>query len=123
VKQGTKILDDAILSIISGVPLIITKNISHAMGLINGAIIEFYGFVNTHGQSTDHIISLPEYILVKVSCDKVMFQIPSLPVNVVPVESISFRHNSGHGRYVDLRQFPVTLTQLATPILRELGFP
>src|SRR5436190_18254515 len=40
--------------------------------------------------------------------------IPGLPVNVVAIWLESFRYNAGHGRWVRLRQFPVTLAYAIT---------
>jgi hypothetical protein len=114
VKQDTRTLGDAILSVIPGAPLMITKNVNQVIGLVNGAIVEFYGFANTHAEPTDNIISLPEYIFVKVPSDRATFQIPGLPKNIVPIEPVSFKHKAGHGRYVILRQFPITLAYSIT---------
>ena len=63
---------------------------------------------------TEGVLTLPDYILVRVPSDYVTFQISGLPPNVAPIEPILFRHNAGHGRSVRLRQFPVTLAYAIT---------
>ena len=114
VKQDTKTLGDAILSLIPGAPLIISQNINQALAIMNGTIVQFYGFSNVDTMPTGGIIPLPDYILVKVPSDQVNFQIMELPPNVAPISPISFRHNAGHGKYVRLRQFPVSLAYAIT---------
>jgi len=114
VKQDTKTLGDAILSLIPGAPLIISQNINQALAIMNGTIVRFYGFSNVETMPTGGIIPLPDYILVKVPSDQVNFQIMELPQNVAPISPISFRHNAGHGKYVKLRQFPVSLAYAIT---------
>src|SRR5437667_12265665 len=74
VKQDTKTLGDAILSLIPGAPLIILQ-INQALAIMNGTIIQFYSFGSVETILTGSIITLPDYILVKVPSDQVNFQI------------------------------------------------
>src|SRR5579859_2969979 len=71
---------DAILSLLPGVPLMITKNINKTLGtytflhhtdratdLVNGKIMNFIGFTDSEGNQPDgRIITPPAYMLVKV---------------------------------------------------------
>jgi hypothetical protein len=41
-------------------------------------------------------------------------RVSSLPPSVVPIKTIKFTHNAGHGRTVEIRQFPVTLAYAMT---------
>ena len=64
IQGPKKALADAILSVIPGAPLMITKNLNHLpVPLVNGAIIEFYGFGNDGNRaSTSTIVDLPQYV-------------------------------------------------------------
>jgi len=46
--------------------------------------------------------------------DEGKIHIPSLPTSVVPIKTVQFTHNFGHGRSVKLEQFPVTLAYSIT---------
>ena len=89
----------------------ITENLNHLpVPLVNGAIVEFYG----NGRNSDTaltIIDLPWYMLVRLQSknDELFIYVPGLHVNVVPTWPESFRYNAGHGKWVSLCQFPVTL--------------
>jgi PIF1 helicase. len=41
VKQDSKTLGDAILSVIPGAPLMVTKNTNRFLGIVNGAVVQF----------------------------------------------------------------------------------
>jgi hypothetical protein len=117
IQGPKKSFGDGILSVIPGAPLMITKNLNHLpVPLVNGSIVEFYGFSNdTNPDRTSAIIDLPRYMLVKLrSEDQKSVQIPGLPVNVVPIWPESFRYNAGHGRWARLKQFPATLAYAIT---------
>ena len=110
--QGPKnALGDGILSVIPGAPLIITKNLKYLpVPLMNGNIVEFYGFANVPSQEQGiGILSAPQYMLVKLRSEETVVQIEGLPPDVVPIWPESFRYNAGHGRWVRLLQFPATL--------------
>jgi ABC-type dipeptide/oligopeptide/nickel transport system ATPase component len=119
VIQGPKkTLADAVLSVVPNAPLMITKNLNHLpVPLVNGAIVEFYGFSgSTNGEMDSTIVDLPEYMLVRL-CPKPgdpAVQISGLPLNVVPIYPESFKYNEGHGRWARLRQFPATLAYAIT---------
>jgi hypothetical protein len=49
----SKVNRDRILSVIRGVSLFITQNIDTDLGLVNGVMIEFYGFANREGALID----------------------------------------------------------------------
>jgi hypothetical protein len=46
--------------------------------------------------------------------DEGKIRIPSLPTSVVPIKTVQFTHNFGHGRSTKLEQFPVTLAYSIT---------
>src|SRR6266496_4174599 len=72
IKGGrSKVKGDGILSVIPGAPLMITKNIDIPLGLVNDAIVEFYGFADSDGALIrDEIIATPPtYMLVKLKHD------------------------------------------------------
>jgi hypothetical protein len=57
----------------------------------------------------------PVYMLVKLLHDPGMeISIPPLQPSVVPIKTVKFTHNRGHGRSVTLEQFPVTLAYAIT---------
>ena len=117
IQGPKKAFGDGILSVIPGAPLMITKNLNHLpIPLVNGAIVEFYGF--SDGGNRDRAsmtIDLPQYMLVRLSSENGdVIHIPGLPVNVVPIWPESFRYNVGHGRWARLKQFPVTLAYAIT---------
>jgi hypothetical protein len=124
-SKGSKV--DAIIPLIPGVPLLITKNVSKPLrtmplshvtnkliGLVNGNIVTFYGFADSDSNvQTGRIISAPAYMLVRVPDSKV--KIGDFPVGVVPLErsKISFQgpRNSMGATY---QQFGVTLAYVIT---------
>ena len=117
IQGPKKAFGDGILSVIPGAPLMITKNLNHLpIPLVNGSIVEFYGFSgSTNMDGTSTIIGLPQYMLVRLQSDnKEIIHIPGLPVNVVPIWPESFRYNLGHGRWARIKQFPVTLAYAIT---------
>ena len=117
IQGPKKAFGDGILSVIPGAPLMITKNLNHLpIPLVNGAIVEFYGFSgSTNMDGTSTIIDLPQYMLVRLQSDnKEVIHIPGLPVNVVPIWPESFRYSLGHGRWARIKQFPVTLAYAIT---------
>jgi hypothetical protein len=76
----------------------------------------FYGFANTTGASESIITSPPPYMLVelKPTGDDKPVQIAGLPEGIVPLESVQFKYSAGHGRYVKLQRFPITLAYAIT---------
>ena len=100
IQGPKKAIGDEILSVIPGAPLMISKNLSHLhVPLVNGAIVEFYGFSESmRGYMSSAIIDLPHYMLVKLQSKDKIIHIPGLPENVVPIWPESFKYNAGHGR-------------------------
>ena len=96
----------------------ITKNLNRLpIPLVNGAIVEFYGFSGStkDNDGTSTIIDLPQYMLIRIhSQNEEDIHIPGLSVNVVPIWSESFRYSVGHGRWARIKQFPVTLAYAIT---------
>jgi len=118
VKGGrSKVKGDGILSVIPGAPLMITDNIDIALGLVNGAVVEFYGFADSDGALIrDEIIGTPPaYMLVKLKHDVgVEIALPGLPPSVVGIEPVSLTYKAGLGKSVTYSQFPVTLAYAIT---------
>ena len=124
-KGGTtKFKSDGILSVIVGAPLVITENINvpfgisfYALlicitGLVNGGIVEFYGFADKHGVLIEDevITTLPAYMLVKLSHDVgIDVHLPGLPPLVVGIEPSSSTYNGGHGKSATILQFSAVL--------------
>ena len=90
VKGGRpKVKGDGNLSVIPGAPLMITEIIDICLGLVNGAIVEFYGFADSDGALIrDEIITTPPaYMLIKLKHDVgVEIALPGLPPSVVGIE-------------------------------------
>jgi len=116
---------DAILPLLPGVPLMITKNINRTLGtytflhhtdrttdLVNGKIVNFVGFADSEGQ----IITPPAYMLVKVPGKE--FRLGHFPVGVFPLElstlTFEVRKRRQLIRQATFRQFPVTLAYAIT---------
>ena len=101
---------DAVLSLIPGCPLMITKNSKAHLSLVNGSVVEFCGFSGAPGSVPRGNFAAPDYMLVRIPVGPGSdFQIsPAYPVGVVPLEPVEFTFDD-HGRKVKLRQFPVTL--------------
>ena len=86
-------------------------------GLVNGAIVEFYGFADRDGALIrDEIIATPPaYMLVKLKHDVgVEISFPGLPPSLIGIEPVSLTYNAGHGKAVTYFQFPVTLAYAIT---------
>ena len=124
IKGGTNTtLGDSVLGVLPGSPLLITKNIDQAMGtmtepflannlgLINGAIVKFYGFADNDDESRC-LTSLPEYMLVELPNKN--FQLDGLPPGVFPLTPVQYTSNLRNGRSTTLKQFPVTLAYAIT---------
>jgi hypothetical protein len=86
IRQSTQPrYEDAVLALIPGAPLLIAQNINSSLGdlpfpflfrisahdhigLVNGALVEFYGFVGAKNLlgDDDRIFRPPQYMLVKI---------------------------------------------------------
>src|SRR5437762_11216537 len=118
---------DTILPVLPGTPLMLTQNFNIPLGifpiviftdsltgLINGAIIKFYGFPK-HADTRDNIITTPKYILIEIiKGPGKNIQIPGLPHGVVALAPEKFWYNAGHGRRAYLEQFALTLAYACT---------
>ena len=133
-RVGNKgIKGDVILPLLPGMLLMLTKNIDmplgkmphfytsdSTLGLVNGAVVEFYGFADIHldmqlAGSENNITGPPIYMLVKLLHDMdVNVSIPGLPLSVVAIEPAEFRHKERDGKYVKLFQFSFTLAYAIT---------
>src|SRR5579859_7299275 len=116
---------DAILPLLAGVPLLITKNINKTLGmsiprnltntitdLINGKIVNFYGFADSEGnQPTGQMLSPPAFMLVMVPGK--MFRIAHFPPGVFPLPTSSLTFSRSK-RKATFNQFPVTLAYAIT---------
>jgi len=102
---------DAILPLLPGAPLLITKNINKTLDLVNGKIVNFYGFADEGNQPTGHILSPPSFMLVSVPGKS--FRFAHFPPGVfpLPISSLTFRHGK---RKATFNQFPVTLAYAIT---------
>ena len=86
-------------------------------GLVNGAIVEFYGFADRDGALIhDEIIATPPaYMLVKLKHDVgVEIALPGLTPSVIGIEPVSLTYNAGRRKAVTYFQFPVTLAYAIT---------
>ena len=81
---------------------------------MNGAIVQFHGFAEA--EATGNVLyQPPSYMLVKLLHDPGMkISIPPLQPSIVPIKTVKFTHNRGHGRSVTLEQFPVILAYAIT---------
>ena len=125
------------LALIPGAPLLITQNIDSSLGkfpmilevsinnfigLVNGALVEFYGFVGVKKSFGDNrIFYPPQYMLVKIrDGPESEVRLPGLPQGVVAMEPVEFTYREGgrrynrEGRWVKLQQFPATLAYAIT---------
>jgi ATP-dependent DNA helicase PIF1 len=117
---------DAIIPVLPGVPLMITKNINKTLGmsilpyltntgidLVNGKIVNLYGFADSLGKEPrGQIMSEPPaFMLVKVPGKT--FEIGGFPPGVFPMPTVSltFRRSK---RKATFNQFPVTLAYAIT---------
>ena len=121
------VVGDAILPILPGTPLMLTQNSNIPLGifpiviftdlftgLVNGAIVKFYGFPK-QACTRDNIITTPEYILVEIiEGPGKNIQISGLPPGVVALDPVKFWYNAGHGRRAYLEQFALTLAYART---------
>jgi hypothetical protein len=113
--ERSKVKGDGILSVIPGAPPMITDNIDIPLGLVNVAIVEFYGFADSDGALIrDEIIAtLPAYIKLKHDVG-VEIALPGLPRSVIGIEAISITCKPGLGKAVTYSQFPATLAYAIT---------
>jgi hypothetical protein len=126
-SASDSIAGDAILPILPGAPLMLTQNFNIPLGiflaiistdsfigLVNGAIVKFYGFPK-HARTRDNIITTPEYILIQImEGPEKNIQIPDLPRGVVALDPVKFWYNAGHGRRAYLEQIALTLAYART---------
>src|SRR5205814_5224426 len=121
---------DAILPLLPGVPLMITKNINQPLvtkpflhltdriaDLVNGKIITFLGFTDSEAnRPSGRIISPLAYMLVKVPGKE--FKFGQFSVGVFPLETSTLTFEVRRGRKVvrsvTFQQFPVTLAYAIT---------
>ena len=95
----------------------ITENIDIPLGLVNGAIVEFYSFADSNGPliHDDIIATPPAYMLVKLNHDVgVEIALPGLPPSVVGIEPMSLTYKAGLRKAVTYSQFPATLAYAIT---------
>src|SRR6266496_4952237 len=77
--------------------IVSSREHSRLTGLVNGAIVKFYGFPE-YAHTRDNIITMPKYILVEITKGPGKnIQIPGLPRGVVPLPPVKFWYNTGHG--------------------------
>ena len=126
----SKINGDGILSVISGASLLITQKIDISLDifnfriwnwfiidLVNGVIIEFYGFADKDDVFIrDEIITIPRvYILIKLKHDiDVQVIIPGLSSSVIGIEPVSLIYNNNHDKKMIYIQFPAILVYAIT---------
>jgi len=119
---------DAILPLLPGVPLMITKNVDRPLSkhssslpsvlltyidLVIGKIVYFCGFADAQGKRQDgYIISPPAYMLVSVPGSEI--QLRDLPVGVIPMPPFTFTFKVGVKGSATFRQFPTTLAYAIT---------
>ena len=90
------------------------------LGLVNGAVVEFYEFADTHldvqlADSENKRTAPPTYMLIKLLHElDIAISIPGLPPSVVGIEPAEFRYSERDGKYVKLLQFPFTLAYAIT---------
>ena len=92
------------------------------VGLVNGALVEFYGFVgDKKSTGDDRIFHPPQYMLVKIRNGPASeLRLPGLPQGVVPMAPVEFTYREGghktnrQGRWVKLLQFAATLAYAIT---------
>jgi len=95
----------------------ITDNIDIPLGLVNGAIVEFYGFADSDGAliRDEIIVTPPAYMLIKLNHDVgVEIALPGLPPSVIAIEPISITYKVGLRKAVTCSQFPITLAYAIT---------
>jgi hypothetical protein len=118
VKGGpAKVKGDGMLSVIPGTSLMIMENIDIPLGLVNGAIVEFYGFADSNGSfiRDETIVTPPIYMLIKLKHDVgVEIALPRLPSSVIGIEQMSLAYKGGLGKAATYSQFPFTLIYAVT---------
>src|SRR5436305_12316811 len=118
IKGGqSKVKEDEILSVIPEAPLMITDNIDILLRLVNGAIVEFYGFADSDEIliRDEIIVTPPAYMLIKLNHDVgVEIGLPGLPPSVIGIEPISITYEAGLRKAVTCSQFPITLAYAIT---------
>jgi len=88
--------------------LILSEQADELAGLVNGKIINFYGFVDSESrQQYGRIVSPPAYMLVKVPGSS--FSLGQFPPGVIPLKPSSFTFKIPHKGSPTFRQFAVTL--------------
>jgi hypothetical protein len=117
IKGGrSKLKGDGILSVIPGASLIM-ENIDIPFGLINDAIVEFYGFAD-HDDTLirdEIIMTSPTYMLIKLKHDVgVEVALPGLSHSVVGIESMSLQYKNNSEKVAIYSQFSVTLAYAIT---------
>jgi len=92
--------EDAVLALIPGAPLLITQNIDSSLGLVNGALVEFYGFVgDKKSAGDDRIFDPPQYMLVQFRDGPASeLRLPGLCQGVVLMAPIEFTYREGGRR-------------------------
>ena len=93
------------------------ENIDIPLGLVNGAIVEFYSFADSDGAliHDEIIVTLPTYMLVKLKHDiGIEITLPGLPPSVVSIEPMSLTYKASLGKAMTYSQFPITLAYAIT---------
>lgn len=91
------------------------------IGLVNGAMVDFYGFVGVDDPTDGRMFHPPKYMLVKIKDGPAReVQLPGMPQGVVPLEPVEFTYREAgrrfnrQGKWVTLSQFPATLAYAIT---------
>ena len=94
---------------------------NNCVGLVNGAMADFYGFVGADDLTDSRMFHSPKYMLVKIKDGPAKeVQLPGMPRGVVPLEPIEFTYREAgrrfnrQGKWVTLLQFPATLAYAIT---------
>ena len=114
---------DMILSLLLGVPFMITMNIDIPLGmslristyppsLANSTIMEFCGFADDKEVIQADTVSTLLLILVRILSQGI--RIHSLPPDVISIENIQFKYSVDNGYSIVLCQLPVTLAYAVT---------
>jgi hypothetical protein len=117
------LLGDCVLALIPGAPLMITENIDVAkgceigfeeliVGLVNGAIVEFYGIgpCKVIDYGTCYVAEAPaDYLLVRVKDRVNPIRITGLPQDVFDLKATTSSGRIGRRKAFRIKQFPVTL--------------
>lgn len=93
------------------------ENVNTFLGLVNGAILEFYGFADRDGAliHDEIIVTPPAYMLIKVKHDiGIEIGLPGPPPSVIDVELISLIYKAGRGKIMTYSRFHVTLAHAIT---------